>query len=44
VVDVGPLDWEKFMVAFLDKLFPLDMRETKVLEFINFRQGNMSMF
>ncbi|KAH0644892.1 hypothetical protein KY284_032776 [Solanum tuberosum] len=33
--DAGPLDWEKFKVAFLDRLFPLEMREAKVLEFIN---------
>jgi len=41
--DVGPLDWEKFKAAFLDRLFPLEMRETKVPEFINPQQGNMSV-
>ncbi|WMV37131.1 hypothetical protein MTR67_030516 [Solanum verrucosum] len=41
VVDAGPLDWEKSKVVFLDRFFPLVMRETKVLEFINLRQGNI---
>jgi len=40
---VGPLDWKKFKVAFLDRFFPLEMREAKVLEFINLRQENMSV-
>jgi len=38
---VGLLDWEKLTSAFLDRFFPLEMREAKVLEFINLRQGNM---
>ncbi|WMV41875.1 hypothetical protein MTR67_035260 [Solanum verrucosum] len=42
-VDAGPLEWEKFKSTFLDRFFPLEMRETKVLEFINLRQGNMSV-
>ncbi|WMV58979.1 hypothetical protein MTR67_052364 [Solanum verrucosum] len=42
-VDVGPLDWEKFKVPFLDRFFPLEMREAKVLEFINLHQGSMSV-
>ncbi|WMV25523.1 hypothetical protein MTR67_018908 [Solanum verrucosum] len=42
-VDVGPLDWEKFKVAFLDRFFPFEMREAKVLEFINLDQGNMGV-
>ncbi|WMV54294.1 hypothetical protein MTR67_047679 [Solanum verrucosum] len=43
VVDASPLDWEKFKGAFLDSFFPLEMREAKVIEFINLRQGNMSV-
>ncbi|WMV46406.1 hypothetical protein MTR67_039791 [Solanum verrucosum] len=27
--DAGPLDWKKFKVAFLDRFFPLEMREAK---------------
>jgi len=42
-VDAGPLDWEKFKVSFLDRLFPLEMREAKVVEFINLCQGSMSL-
>ncbi|WMV09140.1 hypothetical protein MTR67_002525 [Solanum verrucosum] len=34
-VEVGPIEWEKFKGAFLDQFFPLEMREAKVLEFIN---------
>ncbi|WMV29770.1 hypothetical protein MTR67_023155 [Solanum verrucosum] len=41
-VKAGPIEWERFKCVFLDRLFHLDMREAKVLEFINFRQGNMS--
>lgn len=40
-VDAGPLDWEKFKVAFLDRFFPLVIREAKVLEFINLCQRRM---
>jgi len=40
---VGPLYWKKFKVAFHDRFFPLEMRHAKVLEFINLRQGNMSV-
>ncbi|WMV09048.1 hypothetical protein MTR67_002433 [Solanum verrucosum] len=41
--DAGPFDWEKFKDAFLERLFPLEMREAKVLEFINLVQRNMSV-
>jgi len=30
-------------MAFLDRFFPLELREAKVLEFINLKQGNMSV-
>jgi len=43
VVEAGPLDSENFKVAFLDKLFSLEMREAKVLQFFNLRQGIMSV-
>ncbi|KAH0736064.1 hypothetical protein KY285_011771 [Solanum tuberosum] len=42
-IDAGPLDWEKFKVAFFDRFFPLKMNEAKVIEFINLRQENMSV-
>ncbi|WMV13536.1 hypothetical protein MTR67_006921 [Solanum verrucosum] len=31
------------MAAFIDRFFPLEIREAKVLEFINLCQGNMSL-
>ena len=42
VVD-GPVGWEEFMLAFLDHLFPLELREAKMREFMNLKQGNMSV-
>lgn len=42
-VNAGSLDWQKFEVSFLDRLFPLDMEEAKVIEILNIRQGNMSV-
>ncbi|WMV49972.1 hypothetical protein MTR67_043357 [Solanum verrucosum] len=30
-IDAGPIDWEKFKVAFLDRFFSLDMREAKLV-------------
>jgi len=42
-VDVGPLNWEKFKGPSLYWLFPLYVREAKVQEFINLRQGNISL-
>jgi len=39
----GPLELERYKSAFVDRFFPLEMREAKVLEFINLRQGNMSV-
>ncbi|MEM5245128.1 hypothetical protein VTU32_12470, partial [Thermoanaerobacter sp. CM-CNRG TB177] len=35
----GPVTWEIFKAAFLDRFFPRDMREEKVTEFINLCQG-----
>ncbi|WMV24299.1 hypothetical protein MTR67_017684 [Solanum verrucosum] len=40
---VGPLDWEKFKATFLDRFFPLEIREAKVLGFINLHQGSVSV-
>lgn len=36
---MGYLDWEKLKVNFLGRFFPLEIKEEKVLEFINLRQG-----
>ena len=42
-VDADLFGWEEFKVAFLDRFFPLELREAKVQEFINLRQGSMSV-
>ena len=42
-VDAGPLNWEKFKGAFIDHIFPFEIREAKVLQFINLHLGNMSV-
>lgn len=41
--DAGPIEWKEFVTVFLDRFFPLELREAKVLEFINLRQGNMTV-
>ena len=35
--------WDEFKTAFLDHFFPLELREAKMREFMNLRQGNMSV-
>ncbi|PHT69357.1 hypothetical protein T459_28844 [Capsicum annuum] len=40
---VVPTTWQEFQDAFLDKFLPLDMREAKVEEFMNLRQGSMTI-
>ncbi|WMV13628.1 hypothetical protein MTR67_007013 [Solanum verrucosum] len=42
-IRAGPTNWEVFKKAFLDRFFPREMREVKVEEFINLRQGGMSV-
>ena len=39
----GPLTWEIFKKAFIDRFFPREMREAKVVELINLPQGGMSV-
>ncbi|XP_049378133.1 uncharacterized protein LOC125842894 [Solanum stenotomum] len=41
--EMGPIEWERFKNAFLDRFFCLEMREAQGLEFIYLRQGNMSV-
>ncbi|KAF3644649.1 hypothetical protein FXO37_21350 [Capsicum annuum] len=38
---ISSIEWEEFASAILDRFFPLELREAKVLEFINLRQGIM---
>lgn len=37
------MKWEEFATAFLNRFFPLELRESKLQEFINLKQGNMSV-
>ena len=39
----GPVTWEIFKEAFLDRFFRREIREEKVTEFINLRQGGKSV-
>ena len=41
--DAEPIEWKEFATAFLDRFFSLEPRKSKVLEFINLRQGSMSV-
>lgn len=41
--DIGPIKWEKFATAFLDRFSLLELRKAKMLEFINPKQGNVSV-
>ena len=34
---IDPFGWEEFNAAFLDRFYPLELREAKVQEFINLR-------
>ncbi|WMV24469.1 hypothetical protein MTR67_017854 [Solanum verrucosum] len=42
-VRAGPIELVIFKSVFLDRFFPLEMREANVLELINLRQGSMSV-
>ena len=37
----GLVTWEIFKKAFIDRFFPREKSELKVVEFINLRQGGM---
>ena len=39
----GPISWEVFRRAFLDRFFPRGKRKAKVKDFINLHQGGMSV-
>ncbi|XP_049363332.1 uncharacterized protein LOC125828072 [Solanum verrucosum] len=38
-----PIDWGVFKTTFLDRFFPLELTEQKLVEFMNLRQGYMSV-
>lgn len=37
------MEWDEFVIVFLDKFFPLDLKQAKVKELVNMRYGNMSV-
>src|SRR5688572_5444607 len=41
--DDGPITWGEFKRAFLDHYFPMELREAKMREFLNLKQGGMSV-
>ncbi|WMV08247.1 hypothetical protein MTR67_001632 [Solanum verrucosum] len=41
--DAAPVTWDYFTGAFLDRFFQRKLREAKALEFMNLRQGLMSV-
>ena len=43
MVELDPIEWEEFKENFIERYFPREMREVKVEEFINLKQGNMSV-
>ena len=38
-----PVTWELLKTAFLERFFPREMKEAKVEEFINLKQGSMTV-
>ncbi|XP_049394719.1 uncharacterized protein LOC125859009 [Solanum stenotomum] len=42
-IGADPIDWGLFKTTFLDRFFPLELREQKLVEFMNLRQRNMSV-
>ncbi|XP_069150399.1 uncharacterized protein [Solanum lycopersicum] len=38
-----PVTWELFKTTFLERFFPREMKEAKVEEFINLKQGSMTV-
>lgn len=41
--DTTPMTWQVFQDEFLDKFFPLEMREAKIEEFMNLRMSSMTV-
>ena len=39
----GPIEWETFKLGFLNRLFPRELREDKLEDFINLKQGSLSV-
>lgn len=43
-MEAGPIEWENFMLAFHDRFFPRELRESKLEEFIKFKQGKFVLW
>ncbi|WMV25631.1 hypothetical protein MTR67_019016 [Solanum verrucosum] len=41
--DAAPITWEGFSKSFLDRFFLIELREARAQEFMNLRQGNMTV-
>ena len=39
--NAAPINWDCYSETFLDRLFPIELRESKAQEFMNLRQGSM---
>ena len=39
----GPITWDLFKMAFIERLFSILVKEAKVEEFISLKQGSMSI-
>ena len=37
------MDWGVFKTTFIDRFFPLELREKELVEFMKLRQGGMSV-
>ncbi|KAH0692437.1 hypothetical protein KY285_019534 [Solanum tuberosum] len=41
--NAAPITWDCFSETFLDRFFPIELREARAQEFMNLRQGNMTV-
>lgn len=42
-VDDKSIHWEEFKVSLLDLFFPFKLREEKIMELMNLKQGSMGV-
>lgn len=42
-IDSDPIEQDEFAAAFLDRFFLLELRESKVQDFINLKHGSISV-
>ena len=41
--DAAPINWDFFSETIMEKFFPIELREAKAQEFMNLRQGNITV-